>query len=142
MSYSGFTEQLCVNGHYSAHDVWGDEPLVCAACGSAFHYCHGVDQTNGYDESHASTCRAPKEQIGSEDIWQEDHLGNIYATRRRRYAPLGDGVWVKVNSKGQASPPYPDDLAIVDRNPEGGNEVPSRSDESAGLKGIAQRPVE
>lgn len=111
MGYSGFKERLCIDGHYSAVDVWDvDQPAACV-CGKAFRYSHGVDQTNGYDESHPSSCRAPKVEVGFDDIWHEDHHGNKYATKRHRYHPDGDDIWIKINSQGNATPPYVDDLA-------------------------------
>jgi hypothetical protein len=110
MGYSGFTELLCLNGHYSGHDAYDDTPPACR-CGAAFRYSHGVDQTNGYDESHESTCRAPKVQIGTEDEWHMDPYLNRYAKVVPLFAPSGDGIWIRINSKGQATPPYPDDLA-------------------------------
>lgn len=110
MSYEGYTERLCINGHYSAHDVYCDGPTKCPHCGGAYRYSHGVDQTNGYDEDCEYSCGAPKREIGHEDVWHEDHLGNRYATKLLRYEPLGDGIWVKVNSRGHATPPYEDDL--------------------------------
>lgn len=110
MGYSGFSERICTSGHYSAVDVWCEKPGVCE-CGAPFRFFHGVDQTNGYDESHPSSCRAPKTEIGFDDIWHEDHHGNRYATKRRRYEPHGGDIWITVNSRGCATPPYEDDLA-------------------------------
>jgi hypothetical protein len=110
MGYSGFVELLCLNGHYGGHDVYESAPERCF-CGAHFRWSHGVDQTNGYDESHPSSCCAPKTRIGADDRWHEDHHGNRYATEDERFAPAGDGIWLRINSKGQATPPYPDDLA-------------------------------
>lgn len=123
MSYSGFTERLCLRGHYWTGDAWADDQLRCQLCEASVRYTHGVDQTNGYDESHPSSCYAPKVGIGQEDVWCVDPYLNRYATIRYLYAPAGDGIWIMVNSLGQATPPYPDDLeecaASADTLPKG-----------------------
>lgn len=110
MSYEGYTELLCIAGHYACHDVYAERPAQCD-CGMPWRWSHGVDQTNGYDESHEATCDAPKTLVGFEDDWHTDHHGNRYAIKRNRYKP-GEH-WIMINRKGQATPPYPDDLSGV-----------------------------
>jgi hypothetical protein len=46
MSYEGYTEHLCANGHHWAHDCYEDEK-ACPRCGKPSVWCHHVDQTNG-----------------------------------------------------------------------------------------------
>lgn len=121
MSYSGFTERLCLTGHFFMQDAYATAPEHCSWCGKSFRYFHGVDQTNGYDESIPGSCCAPKEEIGFEDHWREDHYGNRYSVKIPLYTPIGS-EWVKVNSKGNATPPYLDDLA---------QGIEARSDETA-----------
>ena len=90
MGYSGFKEYLCVRGHYAARDVYDDDLEKCPNCGEAFSHYHGVDQTNGYDESEPYSCRAPKKEIGFDDKWHVDHHGNRYATKIPRFRPLSE----------------------------------------------------
>lgn len=93
MSYEGYTELLCDDGHYSAHDVYAVEiPIVCR-CGKPFAYTHGVDQTNGYERGCKATYPAGKVKIGADDIWCEDHHGNRYAIERARYRPRKGSDW-------------------------------------------------
>lgn len=91
MSYEGYTERLCEAGHYGVWDAYQDEPGQCD-CGSLWAWWHGVDVTNGYDESHPSTCDAPKREIGWDNIPHTDHLGNQYFTKRNKFAPVS--AWV------------------------------------------------
>lgn len=88
MGYSGFTEYLCVEGHFSSRNVWAEDLKACPHCGKAFAHFHGVDQTNGYSEEHPSSCHAPKKLIGFTDVWNNDHYGNRYATKVDRWRPL------------------------------------------------------
>lgn len=92
MGYSGFKEYLCAQGHYSSRDAYDNRLEACPDCGEPMTHFHGVDQTNGYDESHPSTCRAPKEEIGFDDVWHVDHHENHYATKLIRYRPLSDWI--------------------------------------------------
>lgn len=88
MSYEGYREYLCKNGHYFSFNVWNEpEKPECPCCGNPPELYHGVDQTNGYDESNPYTCDAPKIVIGFDDKWHEDHYGNKYATKIMRYRP-------------------------------------------------------
>ena len=53
MSYEGFEQFLCKNGHYYTVDAYGDKPKECYTCGAKFVWWNAVDQTNGsyeYDE--------------------------------------------------------------------------------------------
>lgn len=93
MSYEGYEELLCGNGHYFAHDCYGDAPETCPRCGAPWAYSHGVDQTNGYDEECPNTYSAAKAVVGLEDDWNNDHYGNRYATQTKRYAPAPGSQW-------------------------------------------------
>lgn len=115
MSYEGYREQLCMVGHYLAQDAYAEEPSHCPHCGAPVRYTHRVDQTNGRIPGAHYTQPGPKTEVGFDDVWHTDHHGNRYATKLRRYTPSKrKGVWVKVNSRGCAVPPYEDDLASVD----------------------------
>ena len=87
MSYEGSREFLCANGHHSVFECWDDDPPVCR-CGAPMTFAHSIDHTNGDVEDDPSTMPAPKEQIGSDDIWREDHYGNRYAVQDHRYRPV------------------------------------------------------
>ena len=45
MSYEGYTEYLCKDGHYSTSDCWC-ENLSCPICNKEVVWKHEVDQTN------------------------------------------------------------------------------------------------
>ena len=88
MGYSGFREYLCASGHYSTRDAYDDDLSKCPDCGGPLTHYHGVDQTNGYDESEPYSCCAPKEVIGFDDEWRTDHHGNRYAVKKVRFRPI------------------------------------------------------
>lgn len=46
MSYEGYTQNICVNGHYTETDVYTNNPL-CAECHSELKWENSVDMTNG-----------------------------------------------------------------------------------------------
>jgi hypothetical protein len=49
MSYSGYTEYLCENGHYhTADDNYGCNVLPKCLCGEKMTHYKVVDTTNGY----------------------------------------------------------------------------------------------
>jgi len=53
MSFEGYYQVLCKNGHYEAFSVYWDEPEFwkCGDCGEPCAWWHIVDVTNGsYDE--------------------------------------------------------------------------------------------
>jgi hypothetical protein len=96
MSYEGFEEFLCVNGHYHSYDVYAGMPCKCPECGEVWKWWHAVDGTNGIVEDDPGTNWAPKNSLGHEDEWKEDHYGNKYAVKKLLYSPAlinGDGVW-------------------------------------------------
>ena len=47
MSYEGFTQALCVNGHYQECDCHDDPADPCPECGAAIVWRNEVDVTNG-----------------------------------------------------------------------------------------------
>jgi len=92
MSYLGYVERLCEAGHLSSFNVYDDfggGDKVCW-CTKPFVFHHSVDVTNGveYDDGgnpHPSTVGYTFEEDDFDDIWQEDHHGNKYATKLLRY---------------------------------------------------------
>ena len=55
MSYEGYVQRLCKNGHYHAFDCYSDieqEEWKCPHCGEGCVWVNNVDQTNGsFDEN-------------------------------------------------------------------------------------------
>lgn len=67
MSYEGFVEHLCKNGHYWAVDCYDEQSAkVCKKCKEPSLWRHAVDQTNGIctledGSEDSSTVRFPLE---------------------------------------------------------------------------------
>lgn len=51
MSYEGYEQFLCADGHYWTTDAlfWGEEKPPCPSCKKPAVLCNSVDQTNGPD---------------------------------------------------------------------------------------------
>lgn len=49
MSYEGYREYKCSNGHIDAANVYDREPIACRTCGERYVRIRSVDQTNGHD---------------------------------------------------------------------------------------------
>ena len=96
MSYEGYVEFICSNGHYMTLDAYDHLPRECSKCGSTSAHYHDVVQTNGIEEDNPSTFSSPKEEDGFEDEWHIDHYDNKYATKILKYRPIGP-YWVKVD---------------------------------------------
>ena len=74
MSYEGFYEFLCKNGHYERFDVYdslcpeyGGRGWKCLECGEPCHKFNSVDQTNGFDPSTSIQPLANKESAPTKD---------------------------------------------------------------------------
>ena len=93
MSYEGYEERLCKDGHYHAYDVYASFPIVCPTCSKDWAFYHGVDQTNGYEEGRDFTYPAKKDDAGFTDLWKEDHYGNKYASKQMKYKPVKGSAW-------------------------------------------------
>lgn len=56
MSYEGYDQILCENGHLSIYDAftspigYGEDHWECGVCGADMAWWGGVDETNGEDE--------------------------------------------------------------------------------------------
>lgn len=106
MSYEGHEEYLCTKGHYWTVDamtmMYGEDDerkrlTTCPFCGDPAEYHCRVDETNGYYPDVPDTFGGPKEEVGFDDIPQQDHHGNKYFTKLHRYAPvLKSGRWNKI----------------------------------------------
>lgn len=95
MSYEGFTEYLCPNGHYWSYDVYfeSEDRHVCKVCGAVAKWGHDVDQTNGIDLDDPSTMRGEVKQIGFMDAWHTDHYGNRWAQKILLLEPASGSDW-------------------------------------------------
>ena len=99
MSYEGYTEMLCEQGHRLCVESynWDHEPSHCPVCNGKMVFRHEVDQTNGieWDENGIPlphTVSYPFEEDGWDDEWLEDHYGNRYAKKILRYKiPQSEG---------------------------------------------------
>ena len=47
MSYEGYEQFLCKNGHEIHRDAYAFKPEACPYCGEPFVWVFGVNQTNG-----------------------------------------------------------------------------------------------
>ena len=110
MSYEGYEEYLCENGHYMTANCYDSVWPQCRSCGHSFSHWHAVDQTNGTEENNPNTMPAPKEEIGFEDVWQEDHYGNKYATKIILYRPLSEWKEVLASDVAGEVPTLDDEL--------------------------------
>ena len=95
MSYEGYYEWLCENGHYSASNCYAPEPKKCRVCGARIAHRCGVDQTNGVDPECPYTMPGKKRKVGTDDEWTTDHHGNKFAIAHPRYKPTDDR-WRKI----------------------------------------------
>lgn len=79
MSYEGYTQVLCANGHYRQYDAyereWTEKPCHC---GAAFVWSHEVDDTNCEGE-------AVKMTLAREAEFQTCDLGHKHQTKERTY---------------------------------------------------------
>ncbi len=91
MSYEGYVEKLCSNGHLSSVDAHDDyEEDKCHRCKKPFVFIHHVDQTNGIEEDengepHPYTVGYPFEKDGFDDEVYVDHYDNKYFVKILRY---------------------------------------------------------
>lgn len=92
MSYEGYEEFLCENGHYytAACAFESESTAKCPHCKKKTKWWNAVDQTNGMDEDVPATMSAPKKEIGFDDKWKEDHYGNKYAVKILKFEPDSD----------------------------------------------------
>ena len=102
MSYEGYEEFICTNGHYWTEDAmtfsYGTEEeqataCKCNYCKEPYHYARSVDETNGIIEEDIRTQRARLIEIGFDNVWHEDHLGNKYATKELKYKIFNPSDW-------------------------------------------------
>ena len=51
MSYEGYYQIICENGHYSCvSESYGEHPITCHECNAEPKWTNAVDETNCYDD--------------------------------------------------------------------------------------------
>lgn len=98
MSYEGYVEYIDAEGEYWTADAWEESTCLSPLNNLPPIYCHGVDITNGYDETHPSTSRAEKEQVGWLDFKRYDRFGSVYYHSIPKWKPVGPH-WKTVNKE-------------------------------------------
>lgn len=98
MSYEGYVEFLCPDGHHwevdsgvlsYGEDAEVNQCVVCPQCKKKAVWVCTVDQTNGADDELPETLPGWKHEIGFDDLWTTDHYGNKYAVKVMKYEPGG-----------------------------------------------------
>lgn len=82
MSYEGYEEYLCANGHLRTCDCWN--PLTSCSCGEPFVFRHSVNETNGPEEDNPSTLPYPFE-VDVPEKTEICSLGYVHETEEVRY---------------------------------------------------------
>ena len=78
MSYEGFTQVLCANGHLREFDCWNSPMMFCPCCGKPFVWRHEVDETN------CEGVRADLEiAVPEQREWCD--MGHVHVTREVTY---------------------------------------------------------
>lgn len=103
MSYEGYEEFICENGHHWTVDAsellhgtnkQRKSAFVCPHCKKKAQYHCRVDETNGIDHEDVTTLPGPKNEVGFDDLQCKDHYGNKYFVKRKQFAPdLASGRW-------------------------------------------------
>jgi hypothetical protein len=105
MSYEGYTEYLCPNGHrWKGTDRYSDTDLanseICSFCKEKADRLHHVCTTNGEkdadDDPKCHTRPAPIVAVGFDDNWKKDHYGNRYAEKVEKFEPVDNRHWIKL----------------------------------------------
>ena len=89
MSYEGYEEFLCEDGHYFTMGCFDDSVPSCSHCGKLAMHRHSVDCTNGIEENNPSTMMADKIILGFTESINVDHHGNKYFSKVNTWAPAG-----------------------------------------------------
>lgn len=88
MSFEGYYEHLCPNGHYWTTDVYEEMysgEAKCPHCKQESTWFHLVDETNGSDPNYPSTMPYPLE-VEADDVYCEcPTCGHLHIVERRRY---------------------------------------------------------
>ena len=89
MSFEGFDQLLCDNGHLREFDIYlapdlNNEGNRCPNCAAVFVWRHTVDETNGYVLDDPSTHRHPLE-VATEQETKQCNLGHSHVTVEATY---------------------------------------------------------
>ena len=88
MSYEGYSQVLCANGHLRAFDCYADngdlEDLGACGCGAPFVYRNMVDETNGMILDEAHTCPR-KFEVNTPELTELCNLGHGHVIREVTY---------------------------------------------------------
>ena len=88
MSYEGYVEELCANGHLRSRDVYVPCSEMCH-CGATTVFTRHVDETNGIVIDDPSTLPYPFE-VEKEAEFVVCNLGHKHCTAERIYKiPVG-----------------------------------------------------
>lgn len=90
MSFEGYFQQICKNGHYHVYDAYDNEEEKCPDCGSEWAWSNMVDTTNGTHNEFGGRIDNYKEPILiKEAVYKKcDHCGShIKLLEERVYAP-------------------------------------------------------
>ncbi len=84
MSFEGYRQLLCKNGHLNTQDVYYGGN-TCYVCGEKFVWRKTVDQTNGTDENDPNTYPAELE-IEKDSVSETcSHCGHTKVIEERTY---------------------------------------------------------
>lgn len=103
MSYEGYEQYLCTNGHYwtldaitSRYGSYPKEMYQCTFCKAPAVWMNDVDQTNGCDDSHPECCDYVTLEV---DMPVETHAcscGNVHAVKPPTYKiPVDKGRMIQ-----------------------------------------------
>lgn len=75
MSFEGYYQNICANGHYTVRDVYEDSDRLCSECGAGFVRENLVDNTNCCNFFDGLPCQSGERQI----IWNSGRasLGDV-----------------------------------------------------------------
>jgi hypothetical protein len=90
MSYEGYVEYLCENGHYCQNGAYETDHTRCPLCNGKLTYINFVDETNGEDKDDPCTMPAETEVIGNHKVAEEDAYGNSYFVDIPKLKPASD----------------------------------------------------
>ncbi len=81
MSYEGFEQAICKNGHWKEFSCYS-ERKKCPTCGAPFAWTNGVDETNGIDEETGvyPGYINPQLLLVKPAVVQECNLGHVHET--------------------------------------------------------------
>jgi len=84
MSWEGYVQVICINGHYSTADGYGDYPEKCPDCGAAVAETNLVDETNGC-EGNPCQCGAKAVVEVEPPVYETCSLGYSHIKEEGKY---------------------------------------------------------